>query len=325
MVTKLSVKKPVKNFSSSIEFGVTQRCRGRNFDRERCCTSENPCDEGEGDCDIDSHCAGFLCCGNNNCKSFGDFYHEKDDCCMKPVIDVTERGNTDLVKRCRGRNFDLEICCTNENPCVEGEGDCEVDNDCTGNLVCGNNNCKAFGSFFHEKDDCCVKPVTNISVQPISSPRCRGRNFDRERCCTSDNPCVEGEGDCEVDNDCSRNLVCGNNNCKAFGSFFHEKDDCCVKSVRIRTLQPVSSPRCRGRNFDRERCCTSDTPCVEGEGDCEVDNDCSGNLICGNNNCKAFGSFFHQKDDCCIKPPPSLTTPSFPLSEPYPGTMTRRN
>ena len=71
-----------------------QRCAGRNFQGRRCCTPENPCDEGEGDCDgpgdggqHDGHegCKGDLVCGSNNCKKFGHYYHEKDDCCEKPV------------------------------------------------------------------------------------------------------------------------------------------------------------------------------------------------------------------------------------------------
>ena len=59
----------------------------------RCCTPEDPCDEGEGDCDgpgdggqNDGHrgCRGDLVCGSNNCRKFGHYYHEKDDCCEKP-------------------------------------------------------------------------------------------------------------------------------------------------------------------------------------------------------------------------------------------------
>merc|ERR1739842_182280 len=70
-----------------------QRCSGRNFQGRRCCTPENPCDEGEGDCDgpgdggqHDGHagCKGSLVCGSNNCKKFGAYFHEKDDCCEKP-------------------------------------------------------------------------------------------------------------------------------------------------------------------------------------------------------------------------------------------------
>ena len=70
-----------------------QRCAGRNFNGRRCCTPENPCDEGEGDCDgpgdggrNDGHagCRGDLICGSNNCLKFGSYYHPKDDCCERP-------------------------------------------------------------------------------------------------------------------------------------------------------------------------------------------------------------------------------------------------
>merc|ERR1712129_215706 len=70
-----------------------QRCNGRNYEGRRCCTPENPCDEGEGDCDgpasggdHDGHegCKGELLCGNNNCKQFGAYYHGSDDCCERP-------------------------------------------------------------------------------------------------------------------------------------------------------------------------------------------------------------------------------------------------
>merc|ERR1712126_89600 len=70
-----------------------QRCAGRNYNGRRCCTPENPCGYGEGDCDgpgdggaNDGHqgCQGDLVCGSNNCKKFGLYYHEKDDCCERP-------------------------------------------------------------------------------------------------------------------------------------------------------------------------------------------------------------------------------------------------
>merc|ERR1712106_808107 len=83
-----------------------------------------------------------------------------------------------LTKRCRGRNFNERGCCSFENPCVEGEGDCEQDNDCNGDLVCGNNNCKAFGSFFHPKDDCCIKPMVT-SVEAVTRPAFPNRAFPR--------------------------------------------------------------------------------------------------------------------------------------------------
>ena len=32
-------------------------------------------------------------------------------------------------------------CCTEVNPCYLGEGDCDNDNQCMGDMICGTNNC----------------------------------------------------------------------------------------------------------------------------------------------------------------------------------------
>ena len=45
-----------------------------------CCDGQ--CGEGEGDCDWDSDCYGFLVCGSANCVGQG--FEENDDCCEKP-------------------------------------------------------------------------------------------------------------------------------------------------------------------------------------------------------------------------------------------------
>ena len=58
--------------------------------------------------------------------------------------------------------------------------------------------------------------------------------YIEEKCCTNVAPCIEGEGDCENNDECQNDLVCGNNNCKDFGEFYHEKDDCCVKSLETK-------------------------------------------------------------------------------------------
>ena len=136
-----------------------QRCRGRNYDGKRCCTPENPCDEGEGDCDgpgdggqHDGHegCKGDLVCGSNNCLQFGSYYHPKDDCCERPSLNTSEpraesttssvaemifRGNVPtffrpIVHRCAGRDVDQGRCCTEDQPCRHGEGDCDDDSEC---------------------------------------------------------------------------------------------------------------------------------------------------------------------------------------------------
>ena len=83
-------------------------------------------------------------------------------------------------QRCSGRNFNGRRCCTPENPCGEGEGDCDGPGDggrndghagCRGDLVCGSNNCLKFGSFYHPKDDCCERPSTSERHQTAARPR----------------------------------------------------------------------------------------------------------------------------------------------------------
>ena len=47
-------------------------------------------------------------------------------------------------------------CCTSTNQCGIGEGDCDTDSDCSGNLKCGTNNCDtALG--FPSAMDCCYQ------------------------------------------------------------------------------------------------------------------------------------------------------------------------
>merc|ERR1711978_573790 len=170
-----------------------QRCSGRNYNGRRCCTPEQPCGLGEGDCDgpLDGGTHGRSPglqgrprVWSNNCRKFGAYFHEKDDCCDRPEnLPVREEPvivpGTPLEppagQRCRGRNYDGKRCCTPEQPCDEGEGDCDGPGDgglndghagCKGDLVCGSNNCKKFGAYYHEKDDCCEKATSSLKKSP---------------------------------------------------------------------------------------------------------------------------------------------------------------
>ena len=55
-----------------------------------------------------------------------------------------------------------EDCCNSSHQCEEGQGDCDTDNDCVGNLKCGesngyNGNCDT--SLGYESDwACCYDP-----------------------------------------------------------------------------------------------------------------------------------------------------------------------
>ena len=52
--------------------------------------------------------------------------------------------NFEFVERytvgCDG-SIDKNSCCTTTNRCGINEGDCDNDEDCHGNLICGNDNC----------------------------------------------------------------------------------------------------------------------------------------------------------------------------------------
>merc|ERR1712115_476155 len=189
------------------------------------------------------------------------------------VVSQSTRQEPPAGQRCSGRNYNGRRCCTPERPCGLGEGDCDGPLDggthdghqgCQGDLVCGSNNCRKFGAYFHPKDDCCVRPenlpvreepsfVPGAPLEPPTGQRCRGRNYDGKRCCTPENPCDEGEGDCDGPGDgglndghagCKGDLVCGSNNCLQFGAYFHPKDDCCERPNN----SPQNSPPSSGGN-----------------------------------------------------------------------------
>ena len=47
-------------------------------------------------------------------------------------------------------------CCTTANPCSLGKGDCNSDNECGGDLICGVNNCQRDFGFGFSTADCCI-------------------------------------------------------------------------------------------------------------------------------------------------------------------------
>ena len=120
--------------------------------------------------------------------AFLDFLEDPDvgDIAQDIFIDMNTIPTINMY--CRGGHR----CCHrgNLNLCGIGDGDCDHDDDCSGPLVCGNNNCLKFrsaGGLWDEEDDCC------------------------EQRCTPEHPCNEGEGHCTVDADCKSPgwLKCG--------------------------------------------------------------------------------------------------------------------
>eukprot|EP01064_Diplonema_japonicum_P018702 TRINITY_DN273_c0_g1_i1.p1 TRINITY_DN273_c0_g1~~TRINITY_DN273_c0_g1_i1.p1 ORF type:complete len:358 (+),score=95.14 TRINITY_DN273_c0_g1_i1:66-1076(+) len=114
--------------------------------------------------------------------------------------------------------------------------------------------------------------------------------WDWDRCLNK--MCKLGEGDCDSDDQCKDDLVCGHNNCKTMhpndADYYHRLADCC----------DVMSP------YHLDYC--QKTPgCGFGTGDCDDEaGQCAEGLVCGVNNCRAMHpqidpNLIHHKADCC--------------------------
>ena len=57
-------------------------------------------------------------------------------------------------------------CCNLENQCGFGEGDCDTNDQCEGNLICGIDNCQAMNpnKNFDTYADCCYDPSKHLNI-----------------------------------------------------------------------------------------------------------------------------------------------------------------
>ena len=81
------------------------------------------------------------------------------------------------------------------------------------------------GSGFDSSADCCFDPTDCDWTYSTWS------------CCTTENKCKEGDGDCDYDDQCQDGFVCGRDNCRTLRESldlpFSEFDpiaDCCKKA-----------------------------------------------------------------------------------------------
>ena len=93
-------------FKCKCQYYSPDKCLGRQGEIN-CCTSKNPCNEGEGDCDRDSHCAEGLVCGKDNCRNFTKEAKANSDCCVKKGYINVELARSRL--QCSNSNFSSVI------------------------------------------------------------------------------------------------------------------------------------------------------------------------------------------------------------------------
>jgi len=174
------------------------------------CRDFGPCAEGEGDCDNDSECESGLTCvqvaGTDTCQSV-------------PTSCTLPEGHLDYCS---------DPYC---GPCDAGEGDCDNDGECAGELTCpqveGIDTCRAavpvcppVGHLDYCRDcgpcdagqgDCdndgeCQSGLT--CVQVTGTDVCCPHPLGHLDYCRDCGPCADGQGDCDSDGECQSGLTC---------------------------------------------------------------------------------------------------------------------
>ncbi len=265
------------------------------------------CLTGEGDCDADVHCQGELICGENNGPRFS-LKISLDVCwpahCQNGVIDGDELlidfgGSCD---DCFDQGLGAYDSCSTRCACSQGGGDCDADSHCQGDLICGQDNGARFQlpRFLdvcwpnHCENGLMDEDETGIDLGG-SCALCNSQagNYDH---CSSYCPCPQGEGDCDIDSHCQVGLVCGVNNGARF-AFSNSLDICWPEHCENGSMDGDevgvdlggSCDDCfEGENGDYSFC-SARCPCTEGEGDCNADSHCQGELLCGIANSGRFG------------------------------------
>merc|ERR1711931_375810 len=124
-----------------------------------------------------------------------------------------------------------------------------------------------------------AEETTTIFTCPVEKGKCKRTK-----------KCGVGMGRCNKNNQCKGKLRCGYKNCQKFHPCAKKNDRCCEANPEI----------CDGEPKDRN-CCTKEKKCKLGGGNCTMNNQCRGKLICGKRNCRDFHPAAKPWANCCIE------------------------
>ena len=97
-----------------------------------------------------------------------------------------------LVNCATASNGNPEFCYC--NTCSENEGDCDSHDECQDCLTCGSNNCPSSLGLDAEADCCYNSTLVVVGDEDF---------------CTTCNPCVHNQGDCDSNDECVNGNGCG--------------------------------------------------------------------------------------------------------------------
>jgi len=120
----------------------------------------------------------------------------------------------------------------------------------------------------------CANLSAQLASVNISGGGHPNRANDDGGFCTSDFPCLAGQGDCDSDGQCQSDLICN----EAVGANYDLDPSTDVCDSPVNTSGGGQLAYQNGHsNF-----CTSEYPCFIGQGDCDGNNECQSGLFCRN-------------------------------------------
>lgn len=227
--------------------------------------------------------------------------------CLNDTTDQDETGTDCGGPDCRPclPPGDPDFCGTApELICTAGQGQCDSDAECAEGLVCGQDLGELYG--LDVDADVCVEPACADGQVGVGEAGVDcGEACPRSECitcpdfdlaspdpafCRPQCPCGNGEGDCDLDSHCEAGLVCLGDVGLEYGFPTPEYNPCgYAHCANGDTDADEADEDCGGEdcppcpvaygiwNIDR---CTVNFPCDAGEGDCDDDNQCDGDLGC---------------------------------------------
>jgi len=186
----------------------------------------------------------------------------------------------------------LERLCTVNDKCGDGEGTCYRDAECETNM------CHP-GTFKHP--DYIYPDANEFLSFCVTFERKIARN---RNACSPSALCNDGEGSCNSNADCQGTLQCQH---AGLNSAYDLRVNQVPSSQKIcvRPTNPFDPANCQccGRGRNSPQC---DFTLQEGDGHCQNDNHCAGDLSCIPGTCGLFRSFpnerneFSSEDSCCV-------------------------
>ena len=229
-----------------------------------------------------------------DCPTWADDYGHCADPVMGPF----------MQEQCK---MSCNLCSNGDcspTPCREGEGNCVMDSECEGSLICGQMNCAN-----SNLDHCCAKTCNDDSDCPTSG-ECYAAGYilieDSAVSCNFVRSALEcqtaayhlGLSDFTAEDD-------GHSGSPYDPPFCYFEEGSLMFNDMGTNTGPCSTAdqcicienQCR-LNSDTVKWsrCSQGAPCNIGEGDCDSDGECEGLLICGNDMCESGPSSM----DCCI-------------------------